>query len=138
MGIELSRVCKNLYPKGVIQLSTRRSTGNMTLTIEVTKAAADQIRKSALESKLDDTPLRIAATRNADNSIHYGLGFDDIGSGKEKDHRFESNGVEIVVAESSLKLLRGTTIDFVEMAPKQFHFVFLNPNDPNYSPPTEE
>ena len=110
----------------------------MTLTIEVTKAAADQIRKSALESKLDDTPLRIAATRHADNSIHYGLGFDDIDSGKEKDHHFESNGVEIVVAESSLKLLRGTTIDFVEMEPKQFRFVFLNPNDPNYSPPTEE
>ena len=108
------------------------------MTVKITKAAADQIKKSALESKLDDTPLRIAATRNADNSIHYGLGFDDIGSGKEKDHRFESNGVEIVVAESSLELLRGTTIDFVEMAPKQFHFVFLNPNDPNYSPPTEE
>ena len=26
---------------------------------------------------MDNTPLRVAATRNADNSIHYGLGFDD-------------------------------------------------------------
>lgn len=108
------------------------------MTVKITKAAADQIKKSALESKLDDAPLRIAARRNADNSIHYGLGFDDTGGNQEKDHRFESNGVAIVVAESSLELLRGTTIDFVEMAPKQFHFVFLNPNDPNYSPPTEE
>jgi len=108
------------------------------MTVEITKAAAEQIKKSALESKLDNTPLRIAATRKADNSIHYGLGFDDVGGNDEKDHRFESNGVEIVVAESSLELLRGATIDFVELQPKQFHFVFLNPNDPNYSPPTED
>ena len=87
---------------------------------------------------MDNAPLRVAATRNADNSIHYGLGFDDVGSGSEEDHCFESNGIELVVAESSLGLLNGTTIDFVELEPKQFHFVFLNPNDPNYSPPKEE
>jgi len=108
------------------------------MSIEVTQAAANQIKKSALESKLDNTPLRIAATRNADSSIHYGLGFDDIGNGDEKDHSFESNGVEIIVADSSFELLKGTTIDFVELEPKQYHFVFLNPNDPNYSPPTED
>ena len=104
----------------------------------MTKVAADQVKKSALEAKMDNTPLRIAATRSADNSIHYGLGFDDVGGGSEKDHYFESNGVELVVAESSFNLLDGATIDFVELEPKQFHFVFLNPNDPSYSPPTEE
>ncbi|MCY3803310.1 MAG: iron-sulfur cluster assembly accessory protein [Gammaproteobacteria bacterium] len=108
------------------------------MSVKMTKAAADQVRKSALEAKMDNTPLRVAATRNADNSIHYGLGFDDVGSGSEKDHCFESNGIELVVAESSLGLLDGTTIDFVELEPKQFHFVFLNPNDPNYSPPEQE
>jgi len=107
------------------------------MSIQVTEVAAQQIKKSALESKLDNTPLRIAATRNADESIHYGLGFDDIGSGGEKDHSFESHGVEIVVADSSLELLKGTTLDYIELEPKQFHFVFLNPNDPNYSPPKE-
>ena len=90
------------------------------VSIKMTKAAADQAKKSALEAKLDNTPLRIAATRNADNSIHYGLGFDDVGSGDEKDHHFESNGVELVVAESSFGLLDGTTIDFIELKPKQF------------------
>ncbi len=108
------------------------------MSIQVTTTAADQIKKSALESKLDNTPLRIAATRNADDSIHYGLGFDDTGGSGEKDHLFESNGIEIVVADSSLELLNGTTLDFIELEPKQFHFVFLNPNDPNYVPPKEE
>lgn len=107
------------------------------MTIEVTETAANQIKKAAVESKLENAPLRIAATRNDDNSIHYGLGFDDIGSDNEKDHSFNSNGVEVVVAESSIELLTGTTIDYVELEPKQFHFVFLNPNDPNYTPPTE-
>jgi Fe-S cluster assembly iron-binding protein IscA len=49
------------------------------MTIEVTEVAANQIKKAAVESKLESTPLRIAATRNSDNSIHYGLGFDDVG-----------------------------------------------------------
>ena len=107
------------------------------MTIEVTEAAAEQIKKAAVESKLENTPLRIAATRKNDDSLHYGLGFDDIGNDNEKDHSFESNGVEIVVADSSFELLKGTTLDYIELEPKQFHFVFLNPNDPNYAPPTE-
>jgi len=107
------------------------------MSIEVSEAAAEQIKKAALESKLENTPLRIAATRNEDDSLHYGLGFDDVGSSEEKDHKFESNGVEVVVADSSLNLLTGTTLDYVELEPKQFHFVFLNPNDPNYTPPTD-
>lgn len=107
------------------------------MSIEVTETAANQIKKAAIESKLENTPLRIAATRNSDDSLHYGLGFDDIGSNSEKDHSFESNGVEIVVADSSFELLNGTTLDYIELEPKQFHFVFLNPNDPNYAPSTE-
>ncbi len=107
------------------------------MTIEVTEAAAEQIKKAALEAKLENTPLRIAATRQEDNSLHYGLGFDDVGSSGEKDHAFKSNGIEIVVADSSYEFLNGTTLDYIELEPKQFHFVFLNPNDPNYVPPTE-
>ena len=68
------------------------------MTIQVTETAAEQIKKAAVESKLENTALRIAATRNQDNSIHYGLGFDDVGTNEEKDHSFQSNGVEIVVA----------------------------------------
>ena len=108
------------------------------MSIVVTQTAANIIKKSAIDSNLENTPLRIAATRNADNSLHYGLGFDDVGGDTNDDHHFESNGIEIVVANSSLELLKGTTIDYVELEPKQFNFVFLNPNDPNYSPPIED
>ena len=102
--------------------------------ISVTEAAAQQIKKSALETQADTLPLRIAAIKQADGSIHYGMGFDDVGSDKEQDHNYCSHGVDIVVASSSHELLKGTVIDYVELEPKQFHFVFMNPNDPNYQP----
>ena len=108
------------------------------MTIEITTNAADQIQKSAIESELESLPLRIAVTRNEDNSLHYALGFDDIGNDSDDDLKFESNGINIIVSKSSFELLDGTTVDYVELEPKQFHFVFLNPNDPNYSPPSEE
>jgi iron-sulfur cluster assembly protein len=103
--------------------------------VEVSVQAAQQIIKSAHESKMQGMPLRVAATKNTDGSIHYGMGFDDIGNRQGSDQTFTSNGIEIVVAESSLDLVKGMTIDYVEIEPKQFRFVFLNPNDPNYNPP---
>lgn len=108
------------------------------MTIEVSLTAADQIKKSAIESELDSLPIRLAATRNKDESLHYALGFDDIGNESGDDLEFESNGVKLIVSKDSYELLQGTILDYVELEPKQFHFVFLNPNDPNYSPPTED
>ena len=102
--------------------------------ISVTAAAAAQIKKSALEAQVEKLPLRIAATKQADGSIHYGMGFDDVGNQEGKDTSYHSNGVDIVVANTSHDLLNGTVIDYVELEPKQFHFVFMNPNDPNYQP----
>lgn len=103
--------------------------------IEVSPSAAKQIKKSALESNMEGMPLRIAATRNSEGAIHYGMGFDDVGNQQGTDKKFVSNDIEIVVAESSLDLVNGMTIDYVEIEPKQFHFIFLNPNDPSYQPP---
>ena len=34
-------------------------------------------------------------------------------------------------------MLRGATLDFVELEPGDFQFIFLNPNDPNYVPPVK-
>lgn len=105
--------------------------------ISVTETAAEQIKKSALQSQTDNLPLRIAATKNPDGSIHYGMGFDDVGNKDGEDFTFTSHGIDIVVAKTSLELLQGTVIDYAELEPKQFHFVFLNPNDPNYQPGSE-
>jgi len=104
--------------------------------ITITPAAAKQIKESARQTQSEGMALRLAAKRMPDGSIHYGMGFDDIG--RHDDLRFTCEGIEVVVAPVSLELLSGTTIDYVELEPGKFEFIFLNPNDPNYSPPTEE
>jgi iron-sulfur cluster assembly protein len=102
--------------------------------ITVTPAAAAQIKLSADQGKAEGMALRIAATRNEDNSIHYGMGFDD---SKEDDVTITTEDIEIILSASSAELLKDTTIDFVELEPEKFQFIFLNPNDPNYVPPAE-
>jgi len=102
--------------------------------ITATTAAIEQIKISAEQSKAEGMSLRIAATLNDDNSIHYGMGFDD---SKEDDVTVAIGDIEIIVSNNSAKLLKDTTIDFVELEPEKFQFIFMNPNDPDYKAPTE-
>lgn len=104
--------------------------------ISLTADAARQIRYSAKQGKMEGMPLRLAVTRNPDKSLHYAMGFDDVPN--DEDHRFSSQGIDIVVSKSSIDLLTGTTVDYVELEPGKFHFIFLNPNDPNFTKPPED
>ena len=101
--------------------------------ITITPAAAEQIRASAEQGNTQGLAMRIAARRDPDGSIHYGLGFDD--NQLDGDHRLSSEGIEIVVGESSQILVDGMTMDYVEIEPGTWQFIFLNPNDVNYVPP---
>jgi iron-sulfur cluster assembly accessory protein len=98
--------------------------------ITVTAKAAEKIRHSAKEGSMMGMPLRIACMRNPDGSFHYALGFDD--QERPGDAKFTSEGIEIVVADSSMALLRGTVVDYVQLESGEQEIVFLNPNDPNY------
>lgn len=100
--------------------------------ITVTEVAAKQILES-LPSGADGTALRLAARKNQDGGIEYLMGLDEIG---EADTRSEAHGAVVVVAPDSVDLLRGTTLDYVEIEPGERHFIFLNPNDPHYVPPS--
>ena len=102
--------------------------------ITITPAAAAQIKLSAEQSKTEGMSLRIAASQNDDNRIHYGMGFDE---SKEDDVTISAENVEIIVSATSAELLKNSTIDFVELEPDNFQFIFMNPNDPAYKPPTE-
>ena len=97
--------------------------------ITLTAEAAKQIRQSAKESNLEGLPLRIAGTKNDDGTIHYGMGFDDVNEG---DTTYTSEGVDIIVAPTSK-----VNMDFVELEPGKAQFIFINPNDANYTPPAE-
>ena len=101
--------------------------------ITITPAAAKQINASASQGDMDDLSMRIAASRNPDGSIHYGMGFDD--SQIKGDLHITSGGINVVISETSKILLEGTTLDYVELEPGEYQFIFMNPNDANYTPP---
>ena len=103
--------------------------------ITITPSAAEQIRVSAKQGQMDGLAMRIAATRNPDGTIHYGMGFDD--DQLDGDVHINSEGIEVVVSESSMKLVQGMTLDFVELEPGAYQFIFMNPNDPNFKPQDE-
>lgn len=102
---------------------------------KVTQRAATQILISAQQNNLTGLALRLAPERNPDGSIEYNkMGFDQINTG---DIHLTCEGVDIVFEPIYKELLNGAIMDFVEIEPGQFSFIFLNPNDPNYIPPTE-
>jgi len=102
--------------------------------IEISPAAAAQIKLSIQESQADDLPLRIAATLNDDNSIHYGMGFDEP---KDGDIAVTSSDISVIISPVSAEILKDTKLDYVEIEAGKHQFIFLNPNDPDYRPPTE-
>ncbi len=98
----------------------------------LTENAAKQIQESATQSGTADTAIRFAVEKLDSGQLQYAMGFDDVQDCE--DIRYQSQGVDIVVATNSIELLQGTTMDFVELDSCEKQFVFLNPNDPNYKP----
>jgi iron-sulfur cluster assembly protein len=94
--------------------------------ITVTPSAAAQISVAAAAADAVGLPLRIAARRDADGSIHYAMGFD---SPRDRDLAIASEGVSLVVEAAQRELLAGMTLDYVEFEPGDFRFIFINPND---------
>ncbi|MCC7116728.1 MAG: hypothetical protein IT520_20325 [Burkholderiales bacterium] len=94
--------------------------------INVTPAAARQIRVAASQSEADDLGLRIAARRDDQGSLHYAMGFDEMRDG---DVVVPSEGLALVIAGDQRELLEGMTLDYVEYEEGDFRFIFINPND---------
>ena len=65
----------------------------------------------------------------------YLMGFDDA---SEEDIRIVVKGVEVVMVPETMPLLEEAVMDYVELKKGDFRFIFSNPREPNYSPPTEE
>lgn len=88
----------------------------------LTPEAASQIRESAARSGSAEPALRVAARREPDGSIVYGMGFDEP---REGDMPLEFEGVQVLIAPPSQPLLQGARLDFVELQAGQFAFVFM-------------
>jgi iron-sulfur cluster assembly protein len=103
--------------------------------ITITPQAATQIRKASEQADAEDMYLRLAAKREEDGNIEYAMGFDDMGG---QDQIYTSEGIDVLISESCKDLLRGTTVDYVEISAGQYEFIFLNPNDSRHQAPKPE
>ena len=101
---------------------------------EITDKAAKQISSASEASDSKGWPLRIAVDIK-DGKFNYLMGFDQ---SKEEDLRLKINNIEIVISPDSMVNLKNCKLDFVEIEKDKYEFIFLNPNDPSYSPPNEE
>lgn len=87
----------------------------------LTPAAAQQIQQAANASGASDLALRIAAKVDPDGSLQYGMGFDEP---QDEDMRLDLGGIAVVIGGESQELLNDTVLDFVELTPGEFNFIF--------------
>ena len=91
----------------------------------LTPSAAEQIARAAAEQADPTTMLpmlRVAAKIDeTDGELVYGMGFDDE---REDDLVVDGGGIAILISPHSQPLLESTTLDFSEVAPGEFQFIF--------------
>ena len=100
----------------------------------LTEAATQQVQVAAKQGGAEGMALRLVARRKEDGSIEYLMGFDEA---NDKDIQISAGDVQVVWAPEYEVLLKGTVMDYVEMEPGDFRFIFLNPNDDHFVPPGE-
>ncbi len=90
----------------------------------LTPSAAEQIARAAAEQPVGRSQpmLRVAAKIDEeDGELVYGMGFDEE---REDDLVLDANGVAILISPRSQPLLDDTTLDFAEVQPGEFQFIF--------------
>lgn len=93
----------------------------------VTPNAAAELLAAAARSDASGMALRVAARQTADGSLEYGMGFDEE---REDDLVVEVGGLTVLVGSPSKPLLDDTVLDYVEVAPSRFDFLFAPADTP--------
>ena len=75
-------------------------------------SAANKVKQLIEEEGNPELKLRVFVTGGGCSGFQYGFTFDD--RTNEEDRVFERDGVRVVVDDTSLELLAGAEIDFVE------------------------
>jgi len=81
-------------------------------SVTVTDSAARRIAHLIAQEDGDDLFLRVSVSGGGCSGFQYAFGFDD--EIRPDDRVFEHAGVQVVIDETSLGLMGGAEIDFVE------------------------
>ena len=80
--------------------------------VSLTESAAKRIAELKVQENVPDAFLRLAVSGGGCSGFQYGFSFDD--QRHEDDILFERDGVGLLVDTTSLELVGGAEIDFVE------------------------
>jgi iron-sulfur cluster insertion protein len=80
--------------------------------VTLTESAVRRIAELKVQENAPDAFLRLAVSGGGCSGFQYGFSFDD--SRTDEDVVFERDGIQLVVDEVSLELVKGAEIDFVE------------------------
>jgi iron-sulfur cluster assembly protein len=95
-----------------------------TMAILLTPAAAERIQ-SYIAARGHGYGLQLGVRKTGCSGFAYVINYAD--QVKPQDHVFEDHGVKVFVDPDSLKLIDGTTVDFVKQGLNEA-FRFQNPN----------
>jgi iron-sulfur cluster insertion protein len=93
--------------------------------VTLTESAARRIAELRVAENTPNAFLRLAVSGGGCSGFQYGFSFDD--TRLPEDLAFARNGVELVIDEVSLELVKGAEIDFVEDMMGAY-FQVKNPN----------
>ena len=94
------------------------------MTISVTPAAAERIQ-NFIAARGHGLGLKLGVRKTGCSGFAYVVNYAD--QAEPRDHVFEDQGVKVFVDPDSLKLIDGTTVDFVRQGLNEA-FRFQNPN----------
>lgn len=80
--------------------------------VVLTESAAHRVAMLRVQENLPNAFLRLAVSGGGCSGFQYGFTFDD--TRQADDVVFECDGMQLVIDETSLELVRGAEIDFVE------------------------
>ncbi|MDE1904017.1 MAG: iron-sulfur cluster insertion protein ErpA [Alphaproteobacteria bacterium] len=81
-------------------------------SVSLTASAAKRVKELKAQENLPQAFLRLAVSGGGCSGFQYGFSFDD--NLQPEDRTFERDGVTLVVDETSLDLVKGAEVDFVE------------------------
>ncbi len=80
--------------------------------VTMTASAARRVAELKLQENAPNAFLRLAVSGGGCSGFQYGFSFDD--TRQEGDRVFARDGIELIIDEVSLELVKGAEIDFVE------------------------
>ena len=84
-----------------------------TTTVSLTPAAAEVVRDLLKQRNLDESyGLRVFISGQGCSGFQYGMGLEN--KPVETDSTFESEGLKVIVDESSLQYMSGATVQYID------------------------